>query len=270
MIQRGVVTAAIVLGIGVVTVVPSATPRLDIDFTRAFHTEGEIRFEPFGEVDWEAIARANFDEFDIDDPPREKIRENWWEIGWISTFAYSARLPDEVAEARYYLLAESGVVEVEPVALRGSIQYAANEEASSVSEPEFEGVIVSRPMTDMAIEDAGFVLRASRAVSFQVEEIPLDGSSTPRIERQSASDLVTYGLIDQAGNEWVFGKRRPGQPGIRRAYKLTIEPQMGSYFFVRWEPDEQCVVDCCHYAYSLFRFEIDPRRELDNRYECDI
>lgn len=236
------------------------------EFRPAYFGANEIRFEPFGSIDWPSTARTNFHSFDIDHPDLTQLRDKWSEITSSSQFQYTAPLPSDRGK-HLYLLTEGGVFELNPDHLIGTVSYVlASQNADPSSPPTFEGEVAAISRGSSAT-DAGFVVSFDNPVKSQIVPVPIPSTaSDPGIFESKEGKKVAYSYRDPSGRVSKLEPEEMETPGVKKAYLLTFSGVSPSYLFIRWVPD----ASNCEYKYSLYKVTDHLTKILSNFYGCDV
>lgn len=221
-------------------------------FTRVSLEPEGLCFDSPVELDWEAMARREFKEFPIDDPPRDQIvpRGERRRI-----YSFFTDLPKPFKGQHFYLLAETGTQPIRPQRLFVSFHYRYHPPAKP--EPMFRGQLCL-PVPD-AVHDAGFVATSGVPLSWQKTPATLSRSgSTTRVRLPSGSAPMPPAGLDGGLDE------------VKAAYILSSAGLKTRYLFVRRVPDTQCRRLCCEFTYDIFRWESGLPVVASSAYGCDI
>ena len=219
-----------------------------------FHRDS-LCFDDPVDLDWEAIARREFKEFPVDNPPLDEFPKNTTEAGGdTSYFMFSAALPETLRDLHFYLITETGVRPIVPERLSGVIQYPSFA-PKKFDPPVFYGTICMP--VPKGLDDAGFVATSKVPLSWQKEPAALVRSgSTTRVRLQSGSAT----LPPPGFNE--------GAIAVKAAYILSSTKLATKYLLVRRVSDP-IKVDC-ELIYDIYRWQKGLPVVASNAYGCDI
>lgn len=234
------------------------------EFRPAYFGTNEIRFEPFGTLDWQSIARTNFHLFDVDHPDLTRLHDKWSEVTRSSLFEYTAPLPSSFVQ-HCYLLTETGVFELTPDHLVGNISYAlASQDARPTDASTFGGEVSAK---SKGASDAGFAVCFNNPVKFEISPVPVSSSANnPGIFESKSGKKATYTYGDGKGRLGELKQDQMETPGVKNAYLLRASGTPTSYLFIRWVPD----TSNCQYKYSVYKLTDGITKVLDNFYGCDV
>lgn len=236
--------------LGALVILSSGAPASDPMFSRATLTADRLCFDSPMSVDWQALARQEFDLFPLEGPSLEQLaaRANL-------TFDFSAELPASSTALHFYVLSEAGLREIAPKRLLGHVRYRHN----APEPPELETVYgeICLPRPD-GLTDAGFVAATSVPAAWQTELADL---------RRSADGLL---VRLNTGSSRLPPPGARGAVAVRTAYVLSAPELPRQYLFVRRVPDHDCLGVCCTYAYDLYRWEAGLPSILWSAYDCDV
>ena len=253
-------------------VVHSQETAPSVQFKEAETTADGVAFEPEFAVNWERVARANFHGFNIDHPDRAQIRAHFFEPGSDASFEYEAVLPAANMGSFYYLLTEAGVVPLIADKLKGAVIYPTDAEANQVGMPTFIGKISAHGAPQHKITDAGFVIVAKNAWTFQTLEVAIvQSEDATGIARKKIDDKhMGYFYNDGQAHRALLAQHAAKYPGVKKAYLLNISGAADRYLFLRWIADTECAEGCCENSYSLVRVGKEVTVVAGNSYGCDV
>src|SRR5690348_9730026 len=119
-------------------------------FHRAFF-EGntiEVTFEPFQELNWEAKARTALPWLDLDRPTPLQIARlpNFESAGpQFRSVDFRAPLDPTIIRATYLLIYAAGIIPLQPVQLKGSVNFDFDVNMTAVQRRVISGTIVGKP-----------------------------------------------------------------------------------------------------------------------------
>lgn len=212
-----------------------------INVTAADFESGRVIIRLKDQLDWEAIARANFKTFDIDKPDIELLNKNYTEIGGISDFHYTADLPASLPHRHYYLLTPLDIEELHPDKIRGLIRYVPVH-STSRKRPNwgynryrvdlFYGYVTSPIPSTIKRMPGGFVLQSSHKLELVYRDVP-----TKRVEGKDwvysdkTGELV---YVDSNGNRAVRQQDRYSYPLDKLSTAKSFEVDGNTYLFTVW------------------------------------
>lgn len=244
------------VGLGGVWALPLAAQELEVKpaYMEDVGTE-LVAFDPFEPLDWEALARIHFADFDIDSPPAEAIRRNWYEIGHHAEFHFEASLPPGRDPGAFYLITDLGVLALEPVRLAGTIRYGAERDGSRVEAPRFFGSVVAAA-PGAPLRDPGFVVRARPGLYFRTATVGVGrDADMPRLVQRQVAGASRW-VLEDTGGARIVPAEGPPRPAPLETYTVGIGFGGGpEYLFVRWGGDTACDFGCCEQMYDLFRLD---------------
>jgi len=128
-------------------------------------------------IDWADIAHTARPDFDPARPDTALLRSTYEELFGGSLIYYDAPLPSTIPSRHYYVLADSGVVEVIPQGLRGTIAVAAEPPGWSVGNITFTGALEAASPTLEAVGEPGFSAFHPTVVSIRSAPAPVGGTT---------------------------------------------------------------------------------------------
>jgi hypothetical protein len=204
------------------------------------------------DVDWEAIARREFKEFPVDNPPQDELPKHTTEAGRSSYFTFSAALPDALSGLHFYLITETGTRPIVPKRLFGIIQYPSFT-PDKFDPPVFTGMICL-PVPN-GLGDAGFVATSKVPLSWQKEPATLVRSgSTTRVRLQSGFAILPPPGITEKPIE------------VKTAYILSSTELTTKYLLVRRVVDPTFG----EFTYDIYRWQKGLPVIASNPHGCDI
>jgi hypothetical protein len=231
----------------------SSEPTFTRGELRGFFTRDSLCFDSPVDLDWEAIARREFKEFPVDNPPRNELLKHTTEAGGdTSFFTFSAALPDTLNGLHFYLITETGVRPIGPKRLFGIIQYPSFT-PDKFDPPVFSGTICL-PVPD-GLDDAGFVATSKAPLSWQKEPATLVRSgSTTRVRLQSGFATLPPPGITETPIE------------VKTAYILSSPELTTKYLLVRRVVDPTN----CEFTYDIYYWKKGLPVIASNPYGCDV
>ncbi len=181
-------------------------------------------YRPLKRIDWSANAHAS-SRINIDHPTQadlETIKKSYWEICHCSELHYQTPLDPDLLKGHYYIISSSGITELQPTKLLGSIRYHWNNDLTAIDgRVDHFGYVVANTMGKGNSAGHGFVVFSKTPL--QIDSFPANKS----LPKEFSSALSTY------------------------LFKLGA--LNASFLFVEWPADTKCQEACCKIRYSLHR-----------------
>ena len=236
--------------LGALVILASGAPAPDPMFSRATLTADRLCFDSPLSVDWQALARQEFDLFPLEAPPLEQLAGSAH-----PTFDFSAELPASLTALHFYVLSEAGFREIAPNRLLGHVRYRHDAPEPPKLQVIYGEICLPRPA---GLTDAGFVAATGVPVAWRTERADL---------RRSADGLL---VRLNTGSSRLPPPGAKGAIAVRTAYVLSAPEFPRRYLFVRRVPDPDCLGACCTYSYDLYRWEAGLPSILWSAYDCDV
>ena len=235
-------------------------------FHHAFYDEykNEVTFEPFQEINWEANARATLTWLNLDRPtPGQIARLSFNESnGRESRFIdYRAPLAHAFGRPTYLLIYATGVLPLELVQLKGTVEFQFDKSMTAVKERYFSGVVVAKPLRP--------VTSAAFAVVGKPADIK-DVDPSARFERRKQAGSAVYDFAD-AGRTitWVTSSKDCSNKAASAYECLDAESALSfrlggqQLLLVKWKDA------ACDHAYTLLSVDTVLKPIAGNEYDCE-
>jgi hypothetical protein len=190
----------------------------DVEYTVA----GVKTYRFLKPIDWSTKAHK-YSKFNIDHPSAndlDMIKKSYCEDSHCSKISYQAAIDSDVPKGYYYLISPSGIHELAPTQLLGTIRYDWNKDFTAIDRIDYFGAIVADAKSPMDAAEYGVVL-------FSLNPLTIE------------KDLVHASLPNELG------------PYVQ-TFTMTIKSEQISYLFIDHGPDTECKEGCCQFRYSLF------------------
>jgi hypothetical protein len=215
---------------------------------------GEITFEPFQELNWEAKARTALPWLNLDRPtPRQIARLSTFESAGpqFRSVDFRAPLDSTVSQVTYLLICGDGIIPLRPVEFRGSVSFDFDASITIVQRKVASGVIVGRPS------------RPVTAAAFAVVGKPADVKDVrlgAKFGKRNQAGPAVYDLID-GGRIVSLTASTTEQLNAASAFSFRLAGQQ--LLLVKWNSD------FCGSAYTLFTADTALKPIASNDYDCD-
>jgi len=235
-------------------------------FHHAFFNEqtNELTFEPFQQLDWEANARATLTWLNLDRPTPEQIaRLRYNEMnGRESRFIdYLAPLEPAVGRSTYLLIYATGIVPLQPVQFKGTVDFQFDTSMTAVKERYFSGVVVAKPLHSVA--------NAAFAVVGKPTDVK-DVDPQAKFERRRQAGSAVYDFGDGRRTvSWATSSKDCSDKAASSYECLDAESALSfrlagqHLLLVKWKGA------ACDYAYTLFSVDAALKPIAGNDYACD-
>jgi hypothetical protein len=214
----------------------------------------EVTFEPFQDLPWEAKARTALPWLNLDRPtpaqiarlaPPESAGPQFRSVD------FRAPLDPAVSRASYLLIHTAGVIPLQPIRLRGSVDFHFDESMTAVERKVFSGTVVGNP--SRRVSTAAFVIIGKPGDVSDVD-------TGAKFERKKQADPRGYVFTNGSGTvSWTTSSKE--QPEVASAVSFRLAAQY--LVFVKWKSD------FCGSAYTLFSVDTVLRPIAGNDYDCD-
>jgi hypothetical protein len=236
-------------------------------FHHAFYDRftNEVTFEPFQEINWEAKARTTLKWLNLDKPTHGQIARLRVEEGEDETYRsveFRAPIDPAVGASTYLLIYATGIVPIQPVELKGSVNFTFDKSISVVKERSFSGVAVAKPQH--SVTSAAFAVLGKPA---DVQDVD---PSVKFVRRKQAGSAV-YDFTDGSRTiTWVTSSKDcSGKPAseyecqdAESAFSFRLAGQ--HLLLVKWKDS------FCDSSYTLFSVDTALKEIAGNGYDCDL
>jgi hypothetical protein len=232
----------------------------DLFGTDSFHRAyfeaktNEVTFEPFQELAWEAKARTALPWLNLDRPtPRQIARLSTFESAGpqFRSVDFLAPLDPVVSRATYLLIYASGIVPLQPVRLRGSVNFDFDTSVTTVQRKVVSGAIVGKPS------------RPVTTAAFAIVGKPADVKDVhpgAKFEKRKRASPAMFDFTDGSRTvTWTTASTE--QPDATSAVSFHLAGQQ--LLVVKWNSD------FCGSVYTLFSVDTELKPIAGNDYDCD-
>jgi hypothetical protein len=214
----------------------------------------EVTFEPFQELNWEAKARTVLRWLDLDRPTPLQIARlsNFESAGpQFRSVDFHAPLDPAVSRATYLLIYATGIIPLQPVQLKGSVNFDFDVNMTAVQRRVFSGTIVGKPSRP--------VTTAAFAIVGEPPDVKEVHPGAKFMRRKQAGPAV-YDFTDNGRTvSWtILSKEEPDA-----ASALSFHLARQHLLLVKWNSD------FCGSAYTLFSVGTALKPIAGNDYDCD-
>ena len=225
-------------------------------FRRAYFASDtkEITFEPFQQLNWEAKARTSLPWLNLDRPtPPQIARLSPFESAGpqFRSVDFRAPLDPAVGHATYLLIHAAGIIPIEPVRLKGSVDFDFNTSMTAVERKVVSGTIVGKP--SRPVTSAGFAIVGKPADVTDVR-------TGAKFERRRQAGPAVYDF-SHGGRTVTWTTSSTEQPDATSAFSFQLAGQ--HLLLVKWDSD------FCGSVYTLFSVGAALQPVAGNDYECD-
>ncbi|HEY3447668.1 MAG TPA: hypothetical protein VGK67_15035 [Myxococcales bacterium] len=186
-------------------------------------------------VDWEALAKENITDVNLDEPTaadRKKIAKLSGKIDWDPSLHFDTPLPPELAKYSFFLLTDAGIAPLKPKKLCGTVRFAFGQDGggpagSERKETHYFGSLCFEK--GPKVED-GMVLMSPAPIEPKVEKL---GPKQTRLKTSFDGKIVTYEWAEP-GKEplrLTWGFEHAPKPVMQYRVDLAGHPPL---LFVRW------------------------------------
>ena len=248
---------------GLLVVVASAVQSQSIhdlfgsdQFHRAYVEAGsnEVTFDPFQELDWEGKARIALPWLNLNRPtPAQIARLSTFESAGpqFRSVGFRAPLDSAVSRATYLLIYTGGVIPLQPVQLKGSVDFNFDTSMTAVQRKVASGAVVGKP--SRPVTSAAFAMVGKPA---DIKDI----HPGAKFEKRKQEGPAVYDFTD--GNRtvtWTTSSKE--EPDAASAISFRLANQQ--LLLVKWNSD------FCGSAYTLFTVDTALQPIAGNEYDCD-
>jgi hypothetical protein len=225
-------------------------------FHRAYLTanSNEVTFDPFQELNWEAKARIALPWLNLDRPtPPQIARLSTFESAGpqFRSVGFRAPLDSAVSRATYLLIYIGGVIPLQPVQLKGSVDFDFDTGMTVVQRKVVSGTVVGKP--SRAVTTTAFVFIGKPA---DVKDV----HPGVKFEKSKQAGSAVYSFTN--GNRtvtWTTSAKE--QPDVSSAVSFRLADEQ--LLLVKWDND------FCGSAYTLFSVDTSLQPIAGNAYDCD-
>jgi hypothetical protein len=214
----------------------------------------EVTFDPFQDLNWEAKARIALPWLNLDRPTSRQIaRLSTFESAGPQFRAIDFRAPLDSALSRvtYLLIYAGGLISLQPVQLKGSVDFDFDAGMTIVQRRVVSGTIAGKP--SRAVTSAAFVIVGKPV---DVKDVHPD----VKVEKSKQAGSAVYRFTN--GNRavtWTTSSKE--QPEVASAVSFRLADQQ--WLLVKWDSD------LCGSAYTLFSVGTSLAPIAGNVYDCD-
>jgi len=228
---------------------------------------GEVRFDSFSPVDWEALAHHYMEAFSLDHPTSQQISnlkahlkdKPMDESGLSAEISFSAPIPKVVQEGYYYALSLESAQPLHLTRLEGVMRYHLSEDKSSIITETFYGqVLATKPASDAS--DPAFIVFSRAPLSISALT-PTDFRAHTR-----AKDVVYTHVRDGKSSELTLPNE--GLSDLQSVAFFRIGPL--EYVLANWKADTENHFAGCQRQYSLFVLDSGLKPVTTNQSGCDV
>jgi hypothetical protein len=214
----------------------------------------EVTFEPFQELKWEAKARAALSWLNLDRPtPQQIARLSAFESAGpqFRTVDFRAPLDSAVSRATYLLIYAAGIIPLQPVKLKGSVDFDFDTSMTAVQRKVVSGTIVGKP--SRPVTTAAFVFIGKPG---DVKDV----HSGAKFEKRNQAGPAVYDFTDRSRIvTWTTSSKE--EPDAASAVSFRLADQQ--FLLVKWSSD------FCGSVYTLFSADTMLKPIAGNDYDCD-
>jgi hypothetical protein len=232
----------------------------DLFGTDQFHraslnaNRNEVTFDPFQELNWEAKALIALPWLDLDRPtPAQIARLSAFESAspQFRSVGFRAPLDSAVSRATYLLIYTGGVIPLQPVELKGSVDFDFDRGMTVVERKVVSGTIVGKP--SRAVTTTAFVFIGKPADVADVHP-------GAKFDKSKQGGSAVYSFTN--GNRtvtWTTSAKE--QPDVASAISFRLADQQ--LLLVKWDNT------FCGSVYTLFSVDTSLQPIAGNAYDCD-
>jgi len=225
-------------------------------FHRAYFEPGanEVTFEPFQDLNWEAKARTALPWLNLDRPtPAQIARLSPFESAGpqFRSVDFRAPLDSIVSRVTYLLIYDTGVAQLQPTQLKGSVSFDFDTDMKAVIRKVAAGDIVGKPLPVVT------------SAAFAITGRPADVSSTQpnaKFEKRMQAGDPVFDFID-GSRKYTWTTTSKNQPEVSSAFSFRLAGRQ--LLLVKWK------IDFCENAYTLFSVDATLKPIAGNLYRCD-
>ena len=232
----------------------------DLFGTDQFHraylevNSNEVTFDPFQELNWETKARIALPWLNLDRPtPPQIARLSTFESAGpqFRSVDFRAPLDSAVSRATYLLIYSGGVIPLQPIRLKGSVDFDFDTGMTVVQRKVVAGTIVGKP--SRAVATAAFVFIGKPTDVKDVHPgVKFEKS------KQAGSAVYSFTNSNRTVTWTMFSKE---QPDVASAVSFRLADQQ--LLLVKWDSA------FCGSAYTLFFMDTSLEPAAGNVYDCD-
>ena len=226
------------------------------EFRRAYveGKTGEVIFEPFQRLKWEDKARAALTWLNIDEPtPAQVARMQKFESAGplFRSVEFRAPLDPAVSGSTYLLIYSGGIIPLQPVGLKGSVDLDFERDMVTVHKALFSGSVIAKP--SQPVTTAAFAIVGKPGDAKDVD-------AAAKFAKRTQGGEVVYDLTD-AGHPvtWTPLTKEESDPSSALSFRLADK----RYLLVKWTRPS------CSSSYTLFSIDDTLEPIVDNDYDCD-
>jgi len=212
-----------------------------------------VFFQSVKPVQWEDVARKNFNKFNIDTPDIDELNGNYNEIGGASTFYFTAKPPPELTSIHYYLLTPQRIEKLVPNGVRGLVRYrpvySSRKEWPGYGFKQYKvdlfyGYIrCSLPEASIGA-DRGIVVQSDHELELKYKDVPLKETKGNAFVQSGKPGELIY--IGSNGNRATRQQTHLQFPIILEKLEMAKSFQAGNakYIFTEWSNQPFATVGC--------------------------
>jgi len=233
----------------------------DLFGTDQFHrayleaNSNEVTFDPFQELNWDGKARIALPWLNLDRPsPAQIARLSTFESAGpqFRSVDFRAPLDSAVSRATYLLIYADGIIPLQPVQLKGSVDFDFDTGMTTVQRRVASGAVVGKP--SRPVTTAAFVIVGKPA------DIKKDVHPGAKFEKRKQAGPAVYDFTDGSRTlTWTMSSQE--QPGVASSVLFRLADQQ--LLLVKWDSD------FCGSAYTLFSVDAFLKPTAGNVYDCD-
>jgi len=224
-------------------------------FHRAFLEEktGELSFEPFQRLNWQAKARASLTWLNFDQPtPAQIARMSSFESAgpFFRSVDFRAPLDPAVNRETYLLIFPGGAVPLQPSQLKGSVDLDFDRDMT-VHKMMVSGAIVAK--------SARAVTTAAFAIVGKQDDVK-DVDAAAKFAKRPQTGSTVYDLTDGSRTvTWTPVSAVDTEPAAALTFRMADQ----RFLLVKWNSS------LCNASYTLFTIGGELEPIADNDYDCD-
>lgn len=231
-------------------------------------TPGQVRFDAFQPLNWEALALEHLKSIDLNRPTARQIADLKTyllahpidESGRSAEVSFPAPLQPSLQHGFYYALSLESVLPLRLKALEGYMRYHMEKNDSEVGTEVFYGqLLATKDSTDAS--DPAFVMFTPERLP--ISKLPAAAFSTFRKGR----DIVYRHVRDGKTSEVAL----PGDEGLFDLQAVSFfKIGVLEYILAQWKPDTDTHFMGCQRQYSLFVVDGGLKLITTNQSGCDV
>ena len=214
----------------------------------------EVTFDPFQEINWEGKARIALPWLNLDRPtPPQIARLSTFESAGpqFRSVGFRAPLDSAVSRATYLLIYAGGVIPLQPVQLKGSVDFDFDTGMTIVQRRVASGAVVGKP--SRPVTTAAFAIVGKPA---DIKEV----HPGAKFEKRKQAGPAVYDFTDGSRTvTWTASSQE--QPDAASAISFRLAYQQ--LLLVKWNSD------FCGSVYTLFTADTALKPIAGNDYDCD-